>query len=70
MIPTKEILTIHTALIENFGGSHGVRDMASLESALARPFQTYDNTDLYKTSLEKAAALIEKPFDKSSFRGR
>ena len=59
MIPTKQILTIHKTLIDNFGGSHGVRDMASLESALSRPFQTYDNTDLYKTFLDKAAALIE-----------
>ena len=59
MISTKEILTIHKELIDNFGGSHGVRDLTLLESALARPFQTYDNTDLYKTSLDKAAALIE-----------
>jgi death on curing protein len=59
VISTKEILAIHKTLIYNFGGSHGVRDMALLESALARPFQTYDNTDLYKTFLDKAAALIE-----------
>ena len=59
MISTKEILTIHKELIDNFGGSHGVRNLTLLESALARPFQTYDNTDLYKTSLDKAAALIE-----------
>jgi death on curing protein len=59
VISTKEILTIHTKLIDNFGGSHGVRDMISLESALARPFQTFDNAELYKTPLDKAAALIE-----------
>jgi death-on-curing protein len=59
MIPIKDILTIHKELIDNFGGSHGVRDLISLESALARPFQTYDNTELYKTSLDKASALIE-----------
>ena len=59
MILTKDILTIHKTLIDNFGGSHGVRDIAALESALARPFQTYDNVDLYRTLLDKAAALIE-----------
>ena len=59
MITTNEILAIHKELIDNFGGSHGVRDLPSLESALARPFQTYDNTDLYKTPLDKASALIE-----------
>jgi len=61
VIATEEILTIHKTLIDSFGGSHDVRDFESLESALARPFQTYDNADLYQTSLEKAAALIESP---------
>jgi death on curing protein len=59
VISTKDILSIHKTLIDNFGGSHGVRDAASLESALSRPFQTYDNVDLYKTPLEKAATLVE-----------
>ena len=66
MISTEEILTIHKTLIDSFGGSHGVRDFESLESALARPFQTYDNADLYQTSLDKAAAFNRKSFDKSS----
>lgn len=60
MISTKEILSIHSTLIDNFGGAHGVRDIASLDSALARPFQTYDNADLYSTHLEKAAADSQK----------
>lgn len=30
-----------------------------LESALARPFQTFDKKDLYVTPIEKAAALLE-----------
>ena len=59
MISTDEILIIHKTLIDNFGGSHGVRDFQSLESAIARPFQTYDNVDLYKSPLEKDAALVE-----------
>jgi death on curing protein len=59
VIATKEILTIHSILIDRFGGVHGVRDMLFLESALVRPFQTYDSTDLYSGCLEKAAALVE-----------
>jgi death on curing protein len=59
VISTREILTIHTTLIDNFGGSHGMRDFESLKSAIARPFQSYDNVDLYKTPIEKAAALVE-----------
>ena len=59
MISVKEVEKIHKILIEAFGGSHGIRDMISLDSALARPFQTFGNDDLYPTSIHKAAALIE-----------
>ena len=61
MIASSEILKIHKTLIDSFGGSQGVRDMSALESALARPFQKYDNKDLYVTTIEKAAALVESP---------
>ena len=30
-----------------------------MESAIARPYQTFDGEDLYKTPLEKAAAIAE-----------
>ena len=30
-----------------------------MESALARPFQTFDENELYTTPIHKAAALIE-----------
>ena len=59
MISVKEAEEIHKILIEAFGGSHGLRDKAGLDSALARPFQTFGNNDLYPTSVHKAAALIE-----------
>lgn len=59
MIDISEVLTLHKSLIDNFGGSHGVRDSSSLESALNRPFQTFDGTDLYPSIYEKAAALVE-----------
>jgi len=59
MIELKEVLTIHHVLIEKFGGGNGVRDITLLESALARPFSTFDGNELYPTAIEKAAALIE-----------
>ena len=59
MIPIKEVELLHRILIDKFGGSHGIRDSAALESALARPFQTFDGKDLYPSALEKAASLIE-----------
>jgi death on curing protein len=59
MIDISEVLTLHKSLIDNFGGSHGVRDMSLLESAVARPFQTFEGIDLYPSIYEKAAALVE-----------
>ena len=59
MISVKEAQAIHKILIDAFGGSHGVRDLALLDSALARPFQTFENTDLHSTPIQKAASLIE-----------
>ncbi len=59
MISIKETEEIHKVLIDKFGGSYGIRDLAGLESALARPFQTFENKELYPTPIHKAASLIE-----------
>src|SRR5918993_4280555 len=59
MIELEEIEQIHKIVIEFFGGSQGIRDLSALKSALARPFQTYENKDLHPTPVYKAAALIE-----------
>jgi death-on-curing protein len=40
MTTLSEVTAIHDILIERFGGSKGIRDIGTLESALARPFQT------------------------------
>ena len=59
MISVEQVLKIHGIAIEKFGGANGVRDLGGLESALARPFQTFGRTDLYPTIFEKAAAIGE-----------
>jgi death-on-curing protein len=59
MITVAQVLKIHAFAIEKFGGANGVRDTGSLESALARPFQTFGGTKLYTTIFEKAAAIGE-----------
>lgn len=59
MIAIRDVLVIHEEVIKQFGGSSGVRDIALLESALARPFATFDEIDLYPTAVSKAAALLE-----------
>jgi death-on-curing protein len=59
MISVQQALRVHTIAIEKFGGADGVRDADGLQSALARPFQTFDAIDLYSTIFEKAAAIGE-----------
>lgn len=59
MINLKQALSIHQILIEKFGGAKGVKDQGLLESALNRPYATFDQEDLYPTAIDKAAALLE-----------
>lgn len=59
MILFEDILLLHYLSIEDFGGSHGIRDEQLLLSAIARPYQTFDGKELYETTIKKAAALCE-----------
>ncbi len=57
VLSQKQVLLLHTSLIQQFGGSDGVRDMGMLESALAAPFQTFDGQFVYPSLQAKAAQL-------------
>jgi len=59
MISFSDTLIIHKQLIAKYGGSYGLRDQSLLESALQRPFTTYNKVDLYPTPITKATALLE-----------
>ena len=59
MILIEDVLTIHEFSIKDFGGSSGIRDIGLLESAIARPFQTFGGEELYPSPLDKAAAVAE-----------
>ena len=59
MISFQSAVRLHDRLIEQFGGSNGVRDESLLKSALNRPFATFDGIDLYPSPIEKATALFE-----------
>ena len=59
MIIIDEVFELHEKSIRDYGGSRGLRDIGLLQSALARPFQTFGGEDLYPTIFEKAAALGE-----------
>jgi len=57
-ITPEQVLFIHYRIIEETGGSHGIRDLALLQSASARPMATFDENDLYPDIFSKAAALM------------
>lgn len=59
MISKESVLRIHRLSIIKYGGSDGVRDKGLLESAIARPYQTFGGEDLYPAVCEKAAAIAE-----------
>ena len=52
-----EVLELHRRIIDQSGGTSGIRDIGLLESAIAQPRMTFDKEDLYPSLLEKAAAL-------------
>lgn len=54
----EELLLFHFKIVEDFGGSHGVRDEGRLESALAAPAQEVFGEALYPTLFEKAAVYM------------
>lgn len=53
----EQILMLLSQLIEQTGGSNGVRDYNLLESALETPFQSFAGSELYPTIQAKAARL-------------
>ncbi len=59
MIDIEDVYFIHSMLIQEFGGNPGIRSHDLLESAITRPFQTFDGNKLYPTAQGKAAAIIE-----------
>jgi death-on-curing protein len=49
-----EVLALHAILIDEFGGTDGVRDLGALEAAVFRP-----QTGYYEDPITEAAALLE-----------
>lgn len=57
VLTKQQVIKLHEHLIIETGGSSGIRDDGLLESALAVPFQSFDNNDLYPSIQQKAARL-------------
>ena len=56
-IDVEDVILIHTRIIQATGGIDGLRDRASLEAALAAPFQSFAGEDLFPSDIEKIARL-------------
>lgn len=52
-----EVLELHRLVLQQSGGSTGVRDLGALQSAIAQPRMTFGGQDLYPTLESKATAL-------------
>lgn len=55
-IPDEIVLTIHTDLLQRYGGEAGIRDRNLLESALAQPKTTVGGKYAHTTLFAKSAA--------------
>ena len=57
-LTVEQVLFLHARLVEETGGSHGIRDISLLQSAVARPQATFEGEELYPEVFAKAAALM------------
>ncbi|MBI4825187.1 MAG: type II toxin-antitoxin system death-on-curing family toxin [Nitrospirae bacterium] len=55
----EQVLFVHSRLIDETGGSYGIRDLGLLQSAAARPGATFGGKELYHDIFQKAAAMME-----------
>ena len=53
----EQVVLLHERLIEATGGGDGIRDDGMLDSALANPFQSFGDEELYPSIQAKAAQL-------------
>ena len=66
-VTLKEILIFHKKIIQNSGGSNGVRDLSLVYNALNRAFVTFDGKDLYKETNDKIATITYNLIKNSGF---
>lgn len=55
-IPNRIVATIHSDLLQRYGGRPGLRDAGLLDSALAQPKMTVGGKFVHRTVFDKAAA--------------
>jgi len=58
-LTAKEILVLHALVVDETGGSHGVRDVSLLASIAHKPQAEFSGKELYRGIFKKAAILLE-----------
>lgn len=62
-----QVLAIHDQMVKRFGGSHGIRDIGLIESAVARPRGGFGEEEFYRDVFQKAAALLQSLLKNHAF---
>lgn len=57
-ITADQVVRLHDAILNETGGSRGIRDRGAIESAVARPFSAFGGYDLHESAFAKAAGLM------------
>lgn len=55
----EEVLQIHSDIIDETGGAHGIRDTSLFLSILEKPKIAFGGKDMYETIFDKAAVYYE-----------
>ena len=63
-----QIIELHMAIYERYGGDHGVLNEGMLDSALQAPFQTFGGADLIPDTKEKIVHLAFGLIKNHAFR--
>ena len=58
-LSAEDILILHAFVVDETGGSHGVRDTRLLQSIVHKPQSSFGGKDLYDGIFKKAAVLLE-----------
>lgn len=58
-LSVEQVVSLHQSLIGPLSGDAGLRDLAGLEAAAARPSLSFEGEDLYPSLEAKAAALLQ-----------
>ena len=57
ILANEQVKHLHKNLLEATGGLDGIRNEATLDSALSAAFQTFDGVELYPSTIAKIARI-------------